>query len=81
MRTVTASWHTTVVVDQTARVLHPSPWTAQVNPHIAYCSQSPREIKYASWNGTDWIIETVDSNININYAYISLALTDSDKLV
>ncbi len=31
-------------------------------PHIAYCDETNYLLKYAKWNGSQWSIETVDSN-------------------
>ncbi len=45
-------------------------------PHIAYHDSMENSVKYASWNGTTWVIETVDSGIG-GY-HVSLVLDSND---
>ena len=42
-------------------------------PHISYYEASNKDLRYASWNGTGWLTETVDS-INDVGAFSSLAI-------
>lgn len=45
------------------------------NPHISYCNRgtSPRQIKYASWDGSSWNIQVVD-NAAVSIGSNSIAL-------
>ena len=50
---------------------------SQDRPHIAYFQWHPaRNLKYASWTGTEWHIEQVDDGAG---TYCSLALDSSDR--
>ncbi|MCX7021898.1 MAG: carboxypeptidase regulatory-like domain-containing protein, partial [bacterium] len=46
-------------------------------PHISYYDGTNGDLKYASWNGSSWLIETVDSAGAVGL-WTSLALDDSD---
>jgi hypothetical protein len=50
------------------------------NPHISYCLMDfyPDKLKYAYWNGSDWITETVDTE-GYNGEGSSLVLDSSDN--
>jgi hypothetical protein len=43
------------------------------NPRISYYDNTNHDLKYASWNGSAWIIQTVDSPGDVGM-YSSLAL-------
>ena len=43
------------------------------DPHISYYDQSTKNLKYASWNGTSWDIEVVDSTDQVGL-FTSIAL-------
>jgi hypothetical protein len=46
------------------------------SPHISYFDGLNRELKYAMWNGSSWVSQTVDSgNVGL---FTSLALDNSD---
>jgi hypothetical protein len=45
-------------------------------PHISYYDESNGDLKYASWDGTRWIITTVDTLKNVG-EYSSLAFDNS----
>ena len=51
-------------------------------PHISYCDDlgvtSDDNLKYARWNGSAWIIETVDSKDEVG-GYASMVLDSSDN--
>jgi hypothetical protein len=55
------------------------------NPRISYCHQTedyPADysLKYASWNGSTWDIQTVDSSGDVgDYRHTSLALDSNDN--
>jgi len=46
-------------------------------PHISYHDGTHRSLKYAGWDGTDWIIQTVDSEETVG-KFTSIALDSSD---
>jgi hypothetical protein len=48
------------------------------NPHISYYDTSDRDLKYVSWNGTDWNTETVPSTVDVG-KFSSLAIDGSDQ--
>jgi putative cofactor-binding repeat protein/parallel beta-helix repeat protein len=48
------------------------------NPHISYVDDENANLKYASWTGSAWSIQTVDSQGNVG-GYISLKLDSFDK--
>jgi len=47
------------------------------HPHISYYDYSNGDLKYAEWTGSDWDIQTVDSNGNIG-EYTSIDLDSND---
>lgn len=50
------------------------------NPHIAYYDQTNGDLKYASWNGATWVIETADGLAGLNVGtHASLALDGADR--
>ena len=46
-------------------------------PHIAYYDKSKKDLKYARWTGTTWVITTIDSTGDVG-KYASLALDSHD---
>jgi outer membrane protein assembly factor BamB len=48
------------------------------NPHISYYKALTQQLKYASWDGSKWIMQIVDSNGNVGQ-YSSLALDPTGK--
>ena len=48
------------------------------NPHISYIDDENANLKYASWTGSAWSIQTVDSQGNVG-GYTSLKLDRFDK--
>ena len=48
------------------------------NPHISYIDLTNHDLKYASWNGLTWVIETVDSGGYVSDS-CSLALDSNDN--
>jgi len=48
------------------------------NPHISYIDDTNFYLKYARWNGTSWITETVDTTWYIAY-FVSLGLDSADN--
>jgi putative cofactor-binding repeat protein len=48
------------------------------NPHISYVDDENANLKYASWTGSAWSIQTVDSQGNVG-GYTSLKLDSFDK--
>ena len=48
------------------------------NPHISYINDENANLKYASWTGSAWSIQTVDSQDNVS-GYTSLKLDQFDK--
>lgn len=46
-------------------------------PHIAYYDFSKKDLKYARWTGTAWMINTIDSSGDVG-KYASLALDSHD---
>jgi parallel beta-helix repeat protein/putative cofactor-binding repeat protein len=48
------------------------------NPHISYIDDENANLKYASWTGSAWSIQTVDSQGNMG-GYTSLKLDSFDK--
>lgn len=48
------------------------------HPHISYYDLANGDLKYAMWDGSAWIVETVDSADNVG-RYTALALDGSDK--
>ena len=51
---------------------------SQGRPHIVYFSYSDG-LKYAWWNGTDWEIQTVDSDADGGWSHYSIALDDQNR--
>ncbi len=50
------------------------------NPHVAYANGSG-DVNYASWTGTSWVSQTVDT-LNVTYGYPRLSLAiDSNNTV
>jgi len=47
-------------------------------PHISYCDTGNGDLKYASWTGSSWNIETVDSAGDVGYT-TSLALDSNEN--
>lgn len=47
-------------------------------PHISYYYASGKDLRYASWNGTGWELETIDA-INNEGEYSALALDAQDR--
>ena len=46
-------------------------------PHIAYGAAT---LKYAVWNGIEWVIDTVDTGVSVGYPHrLSLTLDPSDR--
>jgi hypothetical protein len=45
-------------------------------PHISYSDWSPNGLKYATWNGSSWVLQTVDATGFMRYG--SLALDSND---
>lgn len=58
-------WHASIAID------------SQNKPHISFADRTIPALKYASWTGSSWSIETVDSGMTI--AETSLALDSGDK--
>lgn len=48
------------------------------NPHISYYDKSEQSLRYASWNGTSWNLETVDMRNNVG-EYSSLVIDAQDR--
>jgi hypothetical protein len=48
------------------------------NPHISYYDKTNGDLKYASWNGSAWAIQTVDSEQNVGLD-TSLALDSNNN--
>ncbi|PKG33493.1 IPT/TIG domain-containing protein [Methanoregula sp.] len=48
------------------------------NPRISYYDETNKDLKYASWDGTRWVITTVDSAGSVG-AYSSLGLDAMDS--
>jgi hypothetical protein len=46
------------------------------NPHISYYDRNNSDLKYAYWTGSNWLIQTVDSNGGID---VSMVLDSSDN--
>jgi hypothetical protein len=46
-------------------------------PHISYYDGTNLDLKYAYWDGTQWEVETVDSNGNVG-AFTSIAIDTND---
>jgi hypothetical protein len=44
------------------------------NPHISYSGNGDRDLKYARWTGSDWAIQTVDTDLPDGCRYVSIAL-------
>jgi len=51
---------------------------ANDQPRISYYDREDGDLKYASWTGTAWSVETVDSTGDVG-VYTSLALDSSDR--
>jgi hypothetical protein len=47
-------------------------------PHISYYDKSASTLRYASWNGTAWTLDTIDATNDVG-AYSSLAIGGSDE--
>jgi hypothetical protein len=48
-------------------------------PHVAYCAgHTAFRLEYASWTGSSWTIEVVDSNVGTTLFYPSLVLDAND---
>jgi len=53
---------------------------SQGYPHISYFDENPvNHLKYASWTGTTWDFQTVDSGFSANYGFNSMALDSQDN--
>ena len=48
------------------------------NPHISYYDELNKDLKYVSWNGTDWKTETVHSTGDVG-KFSSLAINANDQ--
>ena len=49
-------------------------------PHVSYFDNNPDEhLEYASWTGTTWDFQTVDSGFSANYGFNSMALDSQDN--
>ena len=48
------------------------------NPHISYYDSVNRDLKYASWNGSAWNLQTVDSTGDVGW-YSSIAMDSNNN--
>lgn len=77
-----AEFFDTAVVDNSADVGYAASlaFDSTGKPHIAYYDQTNGDLKYASWNGATWIIETADGLAGLNVGtHASLAIDGSDR--
>ncbi|MHA2406697.1 MAG: S8 family serine peptidase, partial [Candidatus Hermodarchaeia archaeon] len=50
------------------------------NPHISYADYAKKDIKYAGWTGTSWLIEKLPTKDAKTYRWTSIAVDDSNNI-
>jgi subtilisin family serine protease len=50
------------------------------NPHISYADYAKKDIKYAGWTGSDWLIERLPTKDSKTFRWTSIAVDDSDNI-
>ena len=70
-----------VIVDSTGDVGNYSSLELNSNyqPHISYYDATNQALKYTAWNGTSWIIETMDLPDPVGMLHTCLALDSEDQ--
>jgi len=76
-RRAPAGWQSQVIVANTGSEVSLA-LDASGNPHLSFQAGLNEDVKYASWNGTAWVIETVEAYGQVGW-YTSLAFGPDNK--